>query len=184
MKNEKGITLLTLVITVMIMGILIYVGVSQGNMSYTEVKLQNFSYQLQQIQGQVDVIHEKMAMEATPNYIKYTITSGYGQQELGIDMRSSSASEANARLVEEKRAADYDYRNASINKENPDLFYKESSSYYYSCYRYFPKSLLKSQLDIKNPEQDVIINFKTREVISIQGISDGKITYYTLESMR
>lgn len=54
----------------------------------------------------------------------------------------------------------------------------------YSIYRYFTKYQLESELDIKDSKQEVIINFQTREVISVQGKTYNDITYHTLEQMK
>lgn len=175
MKSERGITLLVLVITIVIMIILVGVGINQGWSSYTEVKLQNFSYELQQIQGRVDVIHEKMTMENNPDYVSLNGIT------LGVDMKDSlSASKARETLYLVK-SIDYD----TASTTNTTLFYiPEGSSTYQSYYRYFSKANLESQLDIKNPKQDVIINFKTRELISVDGIMYNEYVYYTLDEMK
>ena len=60
MKNENGITLMSLVITIVIMSILAVVGVNYGTSTIKAMQYQNFNYQLEQIQGRVDVIHEKI----------------------------------------------------------------------------------------------------------------------------
>lgn len=69
LKNEKGITLLVLIITVLIMIILVSAGIKYGQNSLSDVKLQKFSYELQQIQGRVDTAYEKMSMENNPDYV-------------------------------------------------------------------------------------------------------------------
>lgn len=69
MKNEKGITLLVLIITVLLMIILASAGIKYGQNSISDVKLQKFSYELQQIQGRVDTVYEKMSMENNPDYV-------------------------------------------------------------------------------------------------------------------
>lgn len=53
----------------------------------------------------------------------------------------------------------------------------------YSYYRYFSKSELEDKLDIKNATQSVIVNFKTREVISVEGQVHDGIEYHRLEDM-
>lgn len=69
MKNEQGITLLVLIITVLIMIILVSAGIKYGENSISDVKLQKFSYELQQIQGKVDTVYEKMSTENNPDYV-------------------------------------------------------------------------------------------------------------------
>lgn len=54
----------------------------------------------------------------------------------------------------------------------------------YSKYRYFTGYDLETDLDIKNSKQEVIINFETREVISVQGKIYNDIPYHTLDQMK
>lgn len=70
MRNEKGITLITLIVTIVLMVILASVAIQSGGGSVKEVEFQNFAYELQQIQGRVDTIHEKMITEGDPNYVE------------------------------------------------------------------------------------------------------------------
>lgn len=70
MRDEKGITLITLMITILLMVILVSVGIQSGGGSVREVEFQNFLYEMQQIQGRVDAIHEKMITEGKPNYVE------------------------------------------------------------------------------------------------------------------
>lgn len=70
-----------------------------------------------------------------------------------------------------------DYMTASTTNPN---YYVDG----YSIYRYFTRYELESDLDIKNTKQEVIINFETREVISVQGKTYNDITYHTLEQMK
>lgn len=70
MRNEKGITLITLIVTILLMIILASVAIQSGGGSVKEVEFQNFSYELQQIQGRVDTIHEKMVTGGKPNFVE------------------------------------------------------------------------------------------------------------------
>lgn len=163
MKNEKGITLVALAVTIIIMVALVGVGIKYGGNSYSEVQLQNFSYELQQVQGRVDTTCQKMSMEDEPNYI---LLNG---EELGVDMK-----ECPATAVETlKKVKGIDY--SSDSSSNSALYFTQKIGTVnnvdverkYSYYRYFSREELSKTLDIKNPKQDVIINFKTREVISV-----------------
>ena len=69
LKKESGITLFVLIITVVVILILVSAGINYGTNSIGEVKLQNFSYELQQIQGRVDSISEKMSMQENSFYV-------------------------------------------------------------------------------------------------------------------
>lgn len=169
LKNENGITLLALIITVIIMIILVSAGIRYGGTSLSEIKLQNFSYELQQIQGRVDAIYEKMSMEDNPSYITLN------DDILGLSIINSSSAMDTLDNVK-----GIDYSIASKNDEK--LFNQDEGKESY--YRYFSKDDLESTLDIKNASQDVIINFKTREVISVKGQTYNDKTYYRLQDIK
>ncbi len=172
LKNEKGITLMILMITVIMMIILVSAGIKYGGTSLAEVRLQNFSYELGQIQGRVDAIYEKMSMD---NNTKYTHLN---EKQMGADINTSAM--AKATLVKVKgNNYNYDSETSSTNKE---LYYDGNGTDAY--YRYFPKNEIENTLDIKNPKQDVIINFKTREVISVKGQTYNDKTYYRLQDIQ
>ena len=136
MKNEKGITLMSLVITIVIMSILAVVGVNYGTSTIKAMQYQNFNYQLEQIQGRVDVIHEK-------------INSGDNSYQT-MGESATVSSNANSVLT-------------SLGLKSSD-------------YRYFTPQNLEKFLDISNVEQEVAINFKTKDVVSINGfLYEGKI---------
>lgn len=165
MKNQKGITLVVLVITIIIMLILIATGITYGSHSIAEVKLQNFSYELQQIQGRVEHIYQKMTMEENPNY------ATLNGNELGVNMGYSDEA---MDILKEIRGIDY--RDITI-QSDPE-FYAGTNL---STYRYFSKKELEKTLDIKNAKHNVIINFKTREVISVDGVVCDEIEYHRLQ---
>ena len=166
MKSEKGITLIALLLTVLLMIILAGAAITYGGNSAKEVELQNFSYALQQIQGKVDTIYEKMSMDKNSTY---TALDG---KNMGVSVVLSD--EAHKTL---KKITGYDYY-ASGSSSNPDLYHNGNGTDAY--YRYFSKSDLDRILDIKNSKIDVIINFKTREVISVKGQVREERTYYHL----
>lgn len=168
-KNERGITILTLVITVILLIILIYVGIDYGGSSLNQIKFQNFSYQLQQIQGRVDSMHEKMKMQDNPNYI---FVDG---KTMGVDVTDN----ANAQVTL-KKIKGISYTEGNITLGDEDYYTPQNET----LYRYFSKRNLENLLDIKNPGIDVIINFKTREVISVEGLINDEKIYYRLEDIK
>lgn len=165
MKNQKGITLVVLVITIVIMLILITTGITYGSHSIAEVQLQNFSYELQQIQGRVEHIYQKMTMEDNPTY------ATLNGEPLGVNMGYSDAA---LDILQEIRGINY----RDITIQGDPEFYAGTNL---SMYRYFSKKDLEKTLDIKNPKHDVIINFKTREVISVDGVVCDDIEYHRLQ---
>ena len=138
MKNEKGITLMSLVITIVMMSILAVIGVNYGTSTIKAMQYQNFNYQLEQIQGRVDVIHEK-------------INSGDNSYQT-MGESATLSSNANSVLT-------------SLGLKSSD-------------YRYFTPQDLEKYLNISNVEQEVAINFQTKDVVSINGfLYEGKMHY-------
>lgn len=162
MKNERGITLLILVITIIIMVILLSVSVEYGVGSLGVTRFQNFSYELQQIQGKVDTIYEKVKL-GNEKYI--TIGSNVTDNKEAVNTL--------------EKVKDINYSN--IMEEEIEKYYYEYPSVTY--YRYLTQKDLKDNLDITSEPGDVIINFRTREVISVKGFEYEGKTYYTLDDI-
>ncbi len=167
MKTEKGVTLLVLIITVIIMAILIGAGITAGRSSVAEVKLQNFSFQLQQVQGQVDSMREKMSIESEPNYISLN------GKIIGQNINASEE----ARKTMASLPGGVDYSNQAL--QGNSKYYVEINGLSYSTYRYLSKSDLARYLNIKNAEYEVIVNFDTREVFSVKPFIYNEKPYYT-----
>ena len=178
MKKERGITLIALCITIMIMIILVSAGIKYGSNSYSSVQLQNFSYEMQQIQGRVDAVYEKMSMEHNPNYI---FVDG---DPLGTNITNSSTAVNTLKTV---KNINYFSSELQTNEELYNSLYyklKEGSNIRaFSYYRFFTAKDLSKSLDIKNAKNSVIINFKTREVISVNGQNFEDKIYYRLEDL-
>lgn len=168
MKNEKGITLIVLIVTILLMVIIAGIAVSYGTSSLESVRFQNFSFELQQIQGKVDTIYEKIKLaneEEKANYIT-----------LGENVTESS--EAVETLKTVKRI---NYSNSNMSSSDREKYYYEDGVTYY---RYLSEEDLKNELDITSNPGDVIINFQTREVISVNGFEfEGKV-YYRLSDIK
>lgn len=157
LKNEKGITLLTLIITVIVMVLLTGTAIAYGTNSLQTMKFQNFRFELEQIQGKVDVIYEKL--QNGQEY--YTTTSGVEKYYNTLGQYINTSSAALNRLQ--------DIKGNSVSTTN---------------YRYFSRQDLERDLDITSDPGDVIINFHTREVISVNGFTFEGTNYYRLEDIK
>lgn len=71
---------------------------------------------------------------------------------------------------EQKSIIDKAYANNEI---------KDNSEEYKQSYKYFSKENLKNQLDIEDIEDEILINFETREILSLNGVEYNGKTYYT-----
>ena len=162
MKTDNGITLIVLIITVVLLIIISSVAVNIGFDSIESAKLHEFNYELQQVQGKVDTIYEKIKLGQT-EYIT-----------LGSDITESSEAVQVLNSV-----LNIDYQN--IPEEDRETYYYEET---YTTYRYLTSSEISEIFDITSYPGDMIINFKTREVISITGFTYDNTIYYTLNDLK
>ena len=137
-RNNKGITLIALIITIILMLILTGVGVSSGIESYKNAQVSKFVAQMQLIQEKVDSIDEN--------------TGGTLGTELDDKVKSKVQN--------------------IISSEN--LFSKELIDWRY---------LDTKDLQLEDIQDNLFINFKTREVISTTGIYYNGKKHYTQYSL-
>ena len=162
MKSEKGITLIVLITTIVIMVILASVAINTGYYSIESAKLQNFNYELQQVQGKVDTMYEKIKL---------------GNEEyktLGSDITISNKAVQTLKTVK-----NIDYTNLS--EDDRDKYYYDETN---TKYRYLSENEIRSNMNISSNPGDMIINFETREVISVDGYEYKDEIYYSLDQMR
>ncbi len=137
-KDNKGITLAVLIVTVVIMLILVGVGVYNADKSYRNGVMNSFVTQMQLIQSNV-----------------YNIS--YNE---GILLGSEIPSGKTAQLTN------------IINSNN--LSGTNSNDW-----RYFTKETLSSDLNIDGVDDEIAVNFKTKEVVSFIGVEYKNDMYYT-----
>ena len=133
MDKQNGVTLISLVITIIVMVILAGVVTYSGIESVDETKRIAFISELEMIQAKVNTIHEK---------IKTSKEESEYYNKLGKEVSS---------VLDETQLS------ASLGITSGEGF------------RYFSKTDLKA-LDLENMTQDVLINYDTREVISVIGL--------------
>lgn len=141
-NNNKGITLVILIITIILMLILVSVTTYSGINSYKNMQVTKFVAQMQLIQTKIDEVAE----ENTTKNLGITIT------EI------------------QKSVLDLAYANNEI---------QDNTNEYKSKYVFFSRENLKTQLDLADIEDDVLVNFETREVVSTKGVEYEGKKYYT-----
>lgn len=142
MKNEKGITLVSLVVTIVLMLVIASTVTISGLDSVKTAQRTTFITELEMIQEKVNVIYEKRKTNSSD--IAY-------YDSLGQDISVLSQ----AKLDEILQGASQE------------------------GYRYFSKQNLK-QLDLDNISQDVIINYNTKDIVSVKGFEIDGTRYYRL----
>ncbi len=179
MKNQKGITLITLILTVIIILLLASIGVYTGVEAYKTMKVQKFMAQMRVVQERINVICEDWKnwekynddTTADPNnfnlYIEETLISPGGQK----------ARKANATSQPEF--------NEIISGDTTSLTGADKTI---TNYYYFSSEDLESFLGLKGLDIEVIINFASRNFVEKTGVealdTEGNIKrYYVLEEL-
>lgn len=147
MKNknsEKGITIVALVLTIIILLILASTAAYTGIESYNKAEQIKFVSQMQLIQAKVDELVQDKEFDSST--VGKTLTE---------DQKSIlSTAMGNGEITTED------------SEENTNI-------------KYFTKDQLSKVFNIDNVDEDIIINFETREVISTVGFEYKGTTYYT-----
>lgn len=152
MKDQKGITLVALIVTIVVMVILASISITTGMESLDSTRLQGFYTQLEMIQKRVDDI-------ATTN-------EGY------ID------SNGNLLYIKEQGKA----LTASQKTSLQNIMQKEEINLPADNFKYFTAEDLQNVLDLLDLEYNVFIDFENRVVIAEEGIKISDKTYYVLEN--
>lgn len=162
MKNENGVTMVSLVVTIILMVILASVTTYSGIESYKDMKKENYIAQLKVIQEKVNLIAEEYqnweGKSSDTNINNYLGTGVGGHSGLGFS-KITDGETTLIKLIEE----------ASDSKEN---------------YYYFSTDNIKDQLGLKGFEKSgmsVAVNFGTRNVIEKKGIKQDNVEYHSLK---
>lgn len=140
--NQKGVTLIALVITIIFMIVFASVTIEIGTDSIDRSKLLSFLAYMQTIQSKVNLIAE------------YEDYSNYGET-------LSNESISKLQII--------------LNNGNESFSTTIDSSYL----KFFDSKHIASDLGVDNIDDEIVVDFNTREVISLNGIKyEGKM-YYT-----
>lgn len=143
-KDNKGITLVALIMTIILMLILVSVTTYSGINSYKNAQVTKFVTQMQLIQAKVDDLVSSKTIEEL-NSMNLQLPTTQDQQ----------------------------------NAINSAISNKEVKTNDMNTYKVFSKDDILNILDVEDVQNDIMVNFETREIISAKGIEyDGK-TYYT-----
>lgn len=154
MKNEKGITLMALIIMVAVLLIIASVSIYTGTESLDNVSLNGFYMKLEIVQERVDDISTTNECYFDGNNNIYIKDAG---QDLTIDQTNKLQN-----ILEQN---EFSY----VNTEN---------------FRYFTIQDVKNILDLEEINYNLFINFEKRIVVAEDGITIGDITYYMLENTK
>lgn len=157
LKNDKGITIVALIITVIVMVVIAGISINSGTQSLDETRLKGFYTTLEIVQKRVDDI-------ATTNekYIDSTGNAVYLKEQGKSYSSLTSAQKSNLDNIIKSEAA--------------------GKGLIASNFRYFTSEQLKSVLDLSDIDYNVFIDFDNRVVIAENGINVKDKTYHILES--
>ena len=140
-KDNKGITLIALIITIIVMLILVSVTTFTGIDTYKESRVNHFVTQMQLLQAKVD------DLVSTNSFEELQLDSVTTQEQI----------------------------NAITNafKQN-EIITGDTSKY-----KVFNKDKVLEILEVEDIENDIMVNFETREIVSSIGVEHNGKTYYT-----
>lgn len=153
-SKERGITLISLIITVLVLLVLASISISTGTESLDATRLQGFYMQLETIQKKADDI---------------AITN-----EIYINN--------NGDTINTKTHPDFILTEAEKTKLQEILSKEESLGLNVDEFRYFSIEELDKVLDLIEMEHNVFIHFATRTVISEEGITVKEVEYHMLKN--
>ncbi len=143
-KDNKGITLIALIMTVIIMLILASVTAYTGINAYKNSKVNHFVNQMQLLQAKIDDLVSTLNAEELNSLNLKSITS-----------------------QEEQNAINYAFENGEVTTNNV------------YAYKVFTVDNIIDILDVEDIQDAIMVNFETREIVSISGIEYEGKTYYT-----
>lgn len=143
-KDNKGITMIALMITVMLIVIIGSVSIYTGIDTYKFSKVTKFITQMQLLQAKIDDLVETKTAEELNNM---------GLLEVTTEEQTNAI--VNAFKQGEVTTADT------------------------SKYKVFTKEKVLEILDVEDVQNDIMVNFETREIVSLNSVEDEGNTYYT-----
>ena len=155
MKNEKGITLTSLMAMILVLLLLSSITIKMGTESYDVMKANLYVSKLQVIQGKVDNIVEENSNISDLGFT--TLKSIEGTEDYNVF----------ANIIENPSKYNID-----TEKSWDDALDSDIDNYYY-----FTASDLE-KIGLSNQDVTVVINFETRNVIEKNGFEDEGKTYY------
>ena len=144
MKNNKGITLITVIITVVLLAIMAGLVITYGVDTFQNSKVVKFETNMKTLQKKVDL----------------SLEEGTDYTTLG----SALTSEQQAKL---QTILDNDSNN-----------YIETDDATKTTLRYFSSSDIEEDFDVKKIDDEIVVNFANREVISLNGVEKDDVMHY------
>lgn len=152
LKNNKGITLIALAITIIILIILTSIATYTGFSTVKDSKYYDAVSQMRTMQAKVNEFYEDYKNGDTSFLDKGTTIAEGGKETQAIKAYNSTKQN---------------------NLNGTDIGE-------YTDYKYYSKDVIENELDIEGIDYDFIINIEKRMVILIDGVKRNEVTYYSL----
>lgn len=154
LKNCKGITLIALVVTIIVLVILASVGTEVGLKVIEDSKYYNGISEMKLMQSKINEIYEDYK---------------------DSDAESKAVIESKGESIDSiRRKANMAYLSVSKNKKNNENIGTIGD------YRYYKSDYITEELDLDGISRDFIVNIKTRTVMLLDGATQDGTTYYAL----
>lgn len=155
-KNDKGITLIALVITIIITIIIAAIAVTSGLDTERKARYFESVAELKTMQTEVNLMYQKYK-DGDSDYL-----------EKGSAISASLKTADNENVQELSTAAFNDLKVANENRTK---------------YRYFSSSYLKNEMKIEGIKDDFLVDVQDRDVILLQGVDYKGTIYYSLSQV-
>ena len=162
-KEQRAITLISLVITIVILLILATIGIGAGIETINSSKLTKFNTEM-----------KIMQLKANEWYDEYnSAKSDEEKQEIINRGESIVSGEGQSEVVKQA--------NKVFSLEESGIVFNDTDQIR-EDYRYYSNDKLKN-LGVDGVEQDFFVNIKNRTVVSYEGLSYKGETYYTISQL-
>lgn len=155
MNQNKGITLISLIVTIIILLILVTVGTNVGKSLINEAKYNNTISQMKLMQTKVNELYEE--------YKNGTVSD----ENIGETIPDTLATKANQAFQTAK------------NNNRTEQYIGENVS----DYKYLSSDYIKNNFGIEKSELDYIVSIKYRTVILLDGVKKDGVIYYSLNEI-
>lgn len=155
MKNQKGITMVSLVVAIVVLFLISSVTINLSMDTYHIANIQSFISKMKVIQGKVDNIAQETDDVSSYGFQRLTDISDEETYQTFLDIISNPS----------KYNIDTSVSWNSESDSNPENYY------------YFKENDME-KMGLKNQDLTVIINFATRNIISKNGVLYKNKVYY------
>lgn len=149
MKNNRGITLIAMIVTVIILGIIAGTIVMVTTSTYEGSNIIQFDSYMKTIQKKVDLILEE----------------GTDYMQMGKTLGSEEKSKLQTIL-------DLDTQNLI-----------ETNNVNNSKLRYFDSNDIYNFFELSDINDEIVVNFENREIISLKGIEKNETMHYVIKGL-